>query len=149
MDHANAANVSMSWLGLASLTHQNKSKKFGAMAVRPGALRFAICHTADASSQPQNTCPAVSTFPQMSQSTSTGILRSLSLVLVGRISLHARQMKFFILFGQWSCQTDFHNDVVLVLLELSPTSNLVNCLWLIRYALRTEKTPLAVADQTL
>ena len=86
----------------------------------------------------------------MSHSTSTGILQSLSLVLVGRISLQACQMKFFILFRQRSCQTNFHNDIILVLmLKHSPTSNLVSCLWLIRYALQIEKTPLAVADHTL
>ena len=85
----------------------------------------------------------------MSHSTSTGILQSLSLVLVGRISLQARQMKFFILFRQRRCQTSFHNDIILVLmLKHSPTSNLVSCLWLIRYALQIEKTPLAVADRT-
>ena len=85
----------------------------------------------------------------MSHSTSTGILQSLSLVLVGRISLQACQMKFFILFRQRSCQTNFHNDIILVLmLKHSPTSNLVSCLWLIRYALQIEKTPLAVADRT-
>ena len=117
--------------------------------MRPGALRFAICHTVAASSQPQNTCPAISTPPQMSHSTSNGILRFLSLVLVGRISLQAHQMKLFILFGQRSCQTDFHSDVVLVLLEHSPTSTLVSCLWLIQYALRIEKTPLAIVDHTL
>ena len=117
--------------------------------MRPGALRFAICHTVAASSQPQNTCPAISTPPQMSHSTSNGILRSLSLVLVGRISLQACQMKFFILFGQRSCQIDFHSDVILVLLEHSPTSTLVSFLWLIWYALRTQKTPLAIANHTL
>ena len=148
-DQAKVAKAARSWLGFASLTHQNKSRKFGEFAVRPGALKFAICHTATASSQLQSTCPAVSTSPQMSHATSKGILRSWSLVLVGRISLHARQMKFFILFGQRSCQIDFYSDVILVLLEHSPTSTLVNCLWHIRYALWTEKTPLAVADQTL
>ena len=148
-DQAKVAKATRSWLSFASLTHQNKSRKFDGFAVRPGALKFAICHTAVASSQLQSTCSAISTSSQMSHATSKGILRSQILVLVGRISLHARQMKFLILFGQRSCQTDFHSDIILVLLEHSPTSSFANFLWQIRYALRTEKRPLAVADQTL
>lgn len=141
--------VSRSWLGLASLMHQNKSRKFGAMAVRLGALRFTISHTGSPKFTALKHMSSCFNFPTNVILHFHWDFTIFEFSFGGKDNLHARQMKFLILFWQWSCQMDFHNDVALVLLELSPTSTLVSCLWLIRYALWTEKTPLAVADHTL
>ena len=129
-NHAVVAEASRSWSGFASIMHQNRSRKFDGLVMRPGALTLAICQTAATKSQPQNVWPAISTPPHKSHSTSTGISRSLSLVLVGRMSVQARQIKFLILFGQWNFQIDFYNDFILVLFEHSLTLNLDSCLWL-------------------
>lgn len=81
------------------LTNWNKSKKLLGGSIRLGNLRLRKIHASLAISQSQKAWQGVLISPQYSHFSTIGICWSLSMVFIGRTSLHAHQMKFLIYLG--------------------------------------------------